>query len=68
MRPAHSAKPLFTSPTAGPCPLLQSAAEVQLAAFDLLVGDSAGLGGKVISSGVRAMSICVRIILERLCR
>lgn len=34
-------------------------------AFDLLVDDSAGSGRKVFSSGVTAMFVCVRFVLER---
>ena len=60
--------PLFTSLRAGTCALPQSLAKAQFAAFDLLVGDSAVLGGKVMSSGVRVMFICVRIVLDSLFR
>lgn len=60
--------PLFTSLTAGTCALPQSLAKAQFAAFDLHVGDGAVLGGKVVSSGVRVMFTCVRIVLESLFR
>lgn len=68
VRLAHGAKPGFTSLMARTLPLLQSPAKVVFAAFDVLVGDRADLGGEVISSGMRAMFFCVRIILEKLCR
>lgn len=64
---AHVAKPLLTSLRAGTHPPLQSPAKAQFAAFDLVLGGIAGLGGGVISCGVRVMSICVRIIPESLC-